>query len=219
MSRTRNYFSGPFLFTEKEKRMNTHVSDIAFTPAVKTQQERFGSRAGYASMEERGGWQDKVTSDLKGFIAERDSIYLATTGSEGYPYIQHRGGEKGFLKVLDEKTLAFADFSGNRQYITIGNVSENNRAFIFLMDYENQRRVKVWGRVRIVEDDASLTAQVASSNDRVERVVVFTVEAWDVNCPKHIPRRYTHEQVQALTEEINRLKEENRLLKQEVVVP
>jgi len=199
--------------------MNTHVSDIAFTPAVKTQQERFGSRAGYASMEERGGWQDKVTSDLKGFIAERDSIYLATTGSEGYPYIQHRGGEKGFLKVLDEKTLAFADFSGNRQYITIGNVSENNRAFIFLMDYENQRRVKVWGRVRIVEDDASLTAQVASSNDRVERVVVFTVEAWDVNCPKHIPRRYTHEQVQALTEEINRLKEENRLLKQEVVVP
>lgn len=203
--------------------MNTPVSDIAFTPAVKAQQERFGSRAGYASMEAKGGWQDKVSADLKGFIAERDSFYMATTGSEGYPYIQHRGGEKGFLKVLDDKTLAFADLSGNRQYITVGNLAENDRAFIFLMDYENQRRVKVWGRARIVEKDSELTAQVANSNDRVERVVVFTVEAWDVNCPKYIPRRYTQEQVQALTqpltEEIKRLQEENRLLKPETVVP
>ena len=130
--------------------MKIPVSDIAFTPAVKSQQERFGSRAGYASMEEKGGWQDKVSSDLKGFIAERDSLYMATTSSEGHPYIQHRGGEKGFLKVLDEKTLAFADFSGNRQYVTLGNLSENNRAFIFLMDYENQRRIKIWGRAEVV---------------------------------------------------------------------
>lgn len=200
--------------------MNTPVSDIAFTPAVKSQQERFGSRAGYASMEEGGGWKEKISKDLEGFIAERDSLYMATTGSEGYPYIQHRGGEKGFLKVLDEKTLAFGDFSGNRQYITLGNLSENNRAFIFLMDYENQRRVKIWGRARVVEDDASLTAQVTDSDyrARTERVIVFTVEAWDVNCPKHIPRRYSEAQVLALTEEINKLKEENNLLKQEAEV-
>lgn len=192
--------------------MKAPVSDIAFTPAVKAQQERFGSRAGYASMEEKGGWQKKVSPDLEGFIAERDSLYLATTSSEGHPYIQHRGGEKGFLKVLDEKTLAFADFSGNRQYITLGNLSENNRAFIFLMDYENQRRVKIWGRAEIVEDDAKLTAQVTSSSykARPERVITFTVEAWDVNCPKHIPRRYTEEQVQMLKDEIKRLKEELR---------
>lgn len=201
--------------------MNSPVSDIAFTPAVKAQQERFGSRAGYASMEEKDGWKDKVSPDLKAFIAERDSLYMATTSSAGHPYIQHRGGEKGFLKVLDEKTLAFADFSGNRQYISLGNLSENNRAFIFLMDYENQRRVKIWGRAGIVEDDASLMGQVVSPGykARPERVITFTVEAWDVNCPKHIPLRFTEEKVRALTlslsEEIKRLKEENRLLKQE----
>ena len=189
--------------------MKKTVSDIAFTPAVKAQQERFGSRAGYANMEERGGWQDKVSPDLESFIAERDSLYMATTSSEGHPYIQHRGGEKGFLKVLDEKTLAFADFTGNRQYITLGNLSENNRAFIFLMDYENQRRVKIWGTAEIVEDDAGLTDQLTSSSykARPERVITFTVEAWDVNCPKHIPRRYTEEQVQSLKDEISRLKE------------
>ena len=135
---------------------------------------------------------------------------MATTSSEGHTYIQHRGGEKGFLKVLDEKTLAFADFSGNRQYVTLGNLSENNRAFIFLMDYENQRRVKIWGRAQVVEGDAELTAQLTSSSykARPERVITFTVEAWDVNCPKHIPRRYTEQQVQTLKDEINRLKEE-----------
>jgi uncharacterized protein len=194
------------------------TSDIAFTPAVKFQQERLGSRAGYAVMEEKGGWAVKVSSDLKDFIAERDSFYLATTGSEGYPYIQHRGGEKGFLKVLDEKKLAFADFPGNRQYITLGNLSENDRAFIFLMDYKNQRRVKIWGRASVVENDEILKAKVYQSKQRVERVIVFTVETWDVNCPKHIPRLYKQEQVQALTEEIKGLKEENRLLKQETAV-
>ncbi len=194
--------------------MKTISSDIAFTPAVKSQQERFGSRMGYARMEEQGGWEDKVTGDLKSFIAERESFYLASTGSEGYPYIQHRGGEKGFLKVLDENTLAFADFSGNRQYITVGNLSENDRAFIFLMDYENQRRVKIWGRAEVVENDADLMAQVTDTADRVERVIVFRVEAWDVNCPKHIPRYHSHEQVQSLNEEINELKKENKLLKQ-----
>ena len=190
--------------------MKKPVSDIAFTSAVKNQQEQFGSRAGYANMEEHGGWKNKISPDLQSFIAERDSFYLATTNSEGQPYIQHRGGDKGFLKVLDEKTLAFADFSGNRQYITLGNLSENNQAFIFFMDYENQRRVKVWGKARIVEDDADLKSQLVNPNysARTERLILFTVEAWDVNCPKHIPQRYTKEQVQALKEEITRLKEE-----------
>lgn len=195
--------------------MKAPISDIAFTPAVKAQQERFGSRAGYISMEKGSGWKDKISQDLGEFIGERESFYLATVGSEGYPYIQHRGGEKGFLKILDEKTLAFADFSGNRQYITVGNLSENDRAFIFLMDYESQRRVKIWGRARVVENDANLLAQMGDSNHRIERVIIFAVEAWDVNCPKHIPRYYTHEQVQSLTKEINTLKEENRLLKKE----
>lgn len=198
--------------------MGNPVSDIAFTPAVKAQQERFGSRAGYASMEQNGGWRETVSQDLKEFIAERDSFYLATTGAEGYPYIQHRGGDKGFLKVIDPNTLAFADYSGNRQYITLGNLSENNRAFIFLMDYENQRRIKVWGKAKVVDNDLSLTAQVTGPNDkaRVERVIVFHVETWDVNCPKHIPRRFTQEQVEALMqplrEEIEKLKEEMRVL-------
>lgn len=196
--------------------MKAPISDIAFTPAVKAQQERFGSRAGYASLEKGSGWKDKISQELEDFIGDRESFYLATTGSEGYPYIQHRGGEKGFLKILDEKTLAFADFSGNRQYITAGNLSENDRAFIFLMDYENQRRVKIWCRAKIVEDNANLLAKMGYSSHRIERVIVFTVEAWDVNCPKHIPRYYTYEQVQSLTEEINRLKEENGLLKEEM---
>ncbi|PIQ96069.1 MAG: pyridoxamine 5'-phosphate oxidase [Nitrospinae bacterium CG11_big_fil_rev_8_21_14_0_20_56_8] len=198
--------------------MQKLISDIAFTPAVKFQQEQFGSRMAYARMEENGGWQDRVSQDLKEYISERDSLYLATTGSEGYPYVQHRGGDKGFLKVLDETTLAFPDFSGNRQYITVGNLSENDRAFIFLMDYENQRRVKIWGRARTVENDAGLMARVAHSNDRTERVIVFTVEAWDANCPQHIPRLYTHERLESLTGEIKRLQEENGRLRQEAAV-
>ncbi|MBI4384429.1 MAG: pyridoxamine 5'-phosphate oxidase family protein [Nitrospinae bacterium] len=198
--------------------MKPPISDIAFTPAVKFQQERLGSREAYASLEEKGGWKDRLSQDLKDFIAERDSFYLATVSSEGYPYIQHRGGEKGFLKALDETTLAFADFSGNRQYITVGNLSGNNRAFIFLMDYENRRRVKIWGRARIVESDPHLMGRVVNSDHLAERVIVFTVEAWDVNCPKHIPRRYPHDHIQSLTEEIKRLQEENRMLRREAPV-
>jgi len=196
--------------------MKTPVSDIAFTPAVKLQQERMGSRTGYASMEENGGWEYKVSENLKHFIAERDSIYLATTGSGGYPYIQHRGGENGFLKVLDENTLAFADLSGNRQYITVGNLSENDRAFIFLMDYENQRRVKIWGRAKAVENDPELLSKLSGKEGRAERAIIFTVEAWDVNCPKHIPRRYSQEQVDLLNAELKRLQEENKALKREM---
>ncbi len=136
--------------------MNRRVSDIAFTPAVKAVQARRGSRDGYARMARKRDWESNVTAELAGFIAERDSFYLATAGADRQPYIQHRGGAKGFLKVLDEHSLGFADFRGNRQYITVGNLSENDKAHIFLMDYANRRRVKIWGRARLVADDSEL---------------------------------------------------------------
>ncbi len=180
--------------------MRRHVSDIAFTPAVKAVQARRGSRDGYARMEQKGGWESTVTAELAGFIAERDSLYLATAGADGQPYIQHRGGAKGFLKVLDDRTLGFADFRGNRQYITFGNLSENDKACIFLMDYANRRRVKIWGRARMVADDAELMARLADAGyaARPEQAILFHLEAWDVNCPQHITRRYTEDHVAAV---------------------
>src|SRR5712692_1427013 len=135
-------------------------SDVAFTPSVKAVQERRGSRSGYRKMEERGGWQTRVTPDLAAFLAERDSAYLATANAAGQPYVQHRGGPKGFIRVLDDRTLAFADYVGNRQYITAGNLAENNRAFLFLMDYAHQRRIKIWGTARVVENDPALMAKL-----------------------------------------------------------
>lgn len=173
------------------------VSDVAFTPAVKAAQEARGSRRGYARMEGKGGWRDRVTPELAAFIAERDSFYLATASAEGRPYIQHRGGPPGFLKVLDDKTLAIADFGGNRQYISVGNLSENDKAFIFLMDYPNQRRIKLWGRARLVEDDPALLGRLTEPGYRArpERALLFEIEAWDVNCPQHITRRYSEAQI------------------------
>jgi predicted pyridoxine 5'-phosphate oxidase superfamily flavin-nucleotide-binding protein len=172
------------------------ASDVAFTPAVKSIQERLGSRRNYARMEQGPGWARTITEDLAGFIAERDSFYLGTASADGQPYIQHRGGKVGFLKVIDEHTLAFADFSGNRQYISMGNLSENDRAFIFLMDYPNRRRVKIWGRAEFVEDDPELLSRLVDSDydARPERALVFHVEAWDVNCPQHITPRFTDEE-------------------------
>ncbi len=168
-----------------------YVSDIAFTPAVKKLQERFGSRKSYAEMERSADWPDRVTGELEAFVADRDSFYLATVNGEGQPYIQHRGGPKGFLQVLDEKRLAFADFKGNRQYITTGNLSESGKAFIFLMDYMGRQRVKLWGRAEVSED-AELVARliVPGYRARAERAIVFTLEAWSANCPQHIPARY-----------------------------
>ncbi len=170
--------------------MSGSTTDIAFTPAVKALQVRHGSRAAYARIEERGGWSATVTADLAAFIAERDSFYLATANAAGQPYIQHRGGPRGFLRVLDERTLAFADFRGNRQYITAGNLAENDRAFIFLMDYAHRQRIKVWGRARVVDDDPVLLAKLAPAGYRAspERAIVFEIEAWDANCPQHIPQ-------------------------------
>ena len=180
------------------------VSDVAFTSAVKDVQSRLGSRHGYANMERGRGWANTITDDLSDFIADRDSFYLGTASTFGQPYIQHRGGPRGFLKVLDDQTLAFADFSGNRQYISVGNLSENNQAFIFLMDYTNQRRVKIWGTAEVVEDDPVLLERLADPEypGRLERAFVFHVEAWDVNCPQHITQRFTREEISAEVEQL-----------------
>jgi len=170
-----------------------YISDIAFSPAVKAEQERRGSRDGYRKMAERGDWANAVTEDLAAFIAERDSFYFATVNAEGQPYIQHRGGPKGFLRVVDAHTLGIADFGGNRQFISLGNLADSGKVCLFLMDYANQRRVKVWARARVVEDDPALIARLADPgyDAAPERALLFAIEAWDVNCPKHITRRYT----------------------------
>ncbi len=173
------------------------ISDIAFTPSAKAAQEKRGSRSAYAKMEQRGGWQDRITPELEAFLAERDSFYLGTATADGQPYIQHRGGPQGVLKVLDEHTLGMADYAGNAQYISVGNLSENNKAFIFLMDYPNRRRIKIWGTAEFVEDDPELLTKVADPDYRArpERVLLIHVKAWDVNCPQHIQRRFTQAEV------------------------
>src|SRR5262244_3671611 len=170
----------------------TYSSDVAFTPSVKAVQARKGSRASYARMEERGGWQTRITPELAGFVEAQTSVFLATASDAGQPYVQHRGGPPGFLKVLDEKTLGFVDFSGNRQYITQGNLADNPKAHLFLIDYAQRARVKVWGEARVVEDAADLIARLMPEGykARPEQVILFTVHAWNANCPQHIPRRF-----------------------------
>ena len=137
--------------------IHSYSSDVAFTPTVKAIQARKGSRDAYAKQEARGGWRTEIDENLAAFLADTNSFYLATATADGQPYIQHRGGPKGFVKILDKNTIAFADYAGNRQYITQGNLSENPRAYIFLMDYAHRRRVKIWGEARVVEDDQALT--------------------------------------------------------------
>ncbi len=184
--------------------MSQFASDVAFTPAVKAIQTEKGSRTGYAKMEERSGWQTTVTPELTAFLSELDMFYLGTSNAEGQPYVQYRGGAPGFLKVIDEKTLGFADFGGNRQYITLGNLSGNSKAFIFLMDYANSRRIKLWGTARVVEDDPDLIQQLQDPEypGRVERAVLFSVEAWDVNCPQHIHKRFSQAMVAPIIEKL-----------------
>jgi len=172
----------------------THIypSDVAFTPTVKAVQTRKGSRKGYARMEEGGSWQTSITPDLASFIEAQTSIFFGTANKEAQPYIQHRGGPAGFLRVLDERTIAFADFAGNRQYITQGNLAENPKAYLFLIDYAHRRRVKIWGEARAVEGDAELTARLMPKDYRArpEQVILFSISAWDTNCPQHIPQRF-----------------------------
>jgi uncharacterized protein len=172
--------------------VHTYASDIAFTASVKAIQTRKGSRRSYKHMEERGSWQTRITPDLARFIEAQTSIFLATANAEGQPYIQHRGGPPGFLKVLDDKTLGLADFVGNRQYITQGNLMDNPKAHLFLIDYAQRQRIKIWGEARIVEDNAELMARLTPEGYRArpEQLILFTVSAWDANCPQHIPQRF-----------------------------
>ena len=204
---------------------NAHAysSDVAFTPTVKEIQARKGSRPNYARVEERGAWQTEITPDLAEFIATQTSAFLATVNAEGQPYIQHRGGPAGFLRVLDETTIAFVDYAGNRQYITQGNLVDNNKAHLFLIDYAHKKRVKIWGEARVVEGDVKLTTNLMPQGykARPEQVIVFTVSAWDSNCPQHIPQRFEaadvaaalaerDERIATLEAEIKELRAANR---------
>ena len=172
-------------------------SDVGFSPTVKAVQARKGSRAGYAQMEDRGGWKTEIDDGLAEFVRAQRSFFLATANAQGQPYIQHRGGPPGFLHVIDARTLAMTDFRGNRQYISQGNLEDNPRAFIFLIDYARKQRVKIWGRARMVEGDDDLAQQLmpAGYKARAEQVLIFDVEAWDANCPEHIPQRFEAEDV------------------------
>jgi predicted pyridoxine 5'-phosphate oxidase superfamily flavin-nucleotide-binding protein len=169
-----------------------YSSDVAFTPAVKAIQTRKGSREAYAHVEASGGWRTDIDENLAAFLAEANSLYFATASADGQPYIQHRGGPKGFIKVVDKNTLAFADYKGNRQYITQGNLSENPRAYIFLMDYAHRRRVKIWGEARVVDDDPALLQSLMPQGykARPEQVILFRISAWDTNCQQHIPQKF-----------------------------
>jgi len=169
-----------------------YSSDVAFTPAVKAIQTRKGSRETYARAEQNGGWRTEVDENLAAFLADTNSFYFATATADGQPYIQHRGGPKGFIKVLDKNTLAFADYSGNRQYITEGNLSENPRAYIFVMDYVHRRRVKIWGEARVVDGDPALTKSLMPQDykARPKQAMLFKISAWDTNCPQHIPQKF-----------------------------
>jgi hypothetical protein len=169
-----------------------YSSDVGFSPTVKATQTRLGSRRAYRQVEENGSWQTGITPDLAAFIATQTSVFLATANAGGQPYIQHRGGPPGFLQVVDDNTIGFADFAGNRQYITLGNLADNPKAYLFLIDYAARRRIKIWGEARVVEDDRELIIRLMPSGykARPERAILFTIAAWDVNCSQHIPQRF-----------------------------
>jgi hypothetical protein len=171
---------------------HVYSSDVAFTPTVKAIQARKGSREAYAHVEERGGWRTEIDADLASRLSDANSIYFATASADGQPYIQHRGGPKGFIRILDKNTIAFADYSGNRQYITQGNLAENAKAYVFIMDYAHRRRVKLWGEARIIEDDPALLQALMPKGYRArpEQAILFRIAAWDTNCPQHIPQKF-----------------------------
>lgn len=186
--------------------MGREFTKIAFTPAVKALQTRYGSRENYARLE-NGSANNTVTPAIAEFITARDSFYMGTVNSNGWPYIQFRGGAQGFLKVLDEYTLGFADFQGNLQYISTGNLSENDRVFLFLMDYAHKRRLKIWGRAAVVEGDLELLKQLVDPEypAKVERAIVIHIAGWDWNCPQHIPIRYSEAEVEAMLAPLQRI--------------
>ncbi|GJM25405.1 MAG: pyridoxamine 5'-phosphate oxidase [Phycisphaerae bacterium] len=182
--------------------MSQPVSDIAFSPSVKSVQEKLGSRKSYARMEQMAGWNGTITSPAAAFIAETDMFFLATVNAENQPYVQRRGGPKGFLKVLNENTLGFADYSGNRQYISVGNLDDNPKACIYMMNFVDGQRIKIWGRAEIVEADDTLRQKLVDPDygAKVERCVLFHVEAWDANCKKYSTPRFTQEEIQPIVQ-------------------
>nr|WP_288933123.1 pyridoxamine 5'-phosphate oxidase family protein [uncultured Allomuricauda sp.] len=202
-----------------KKQKDIFTSDIAFTSTIKALQEHYGSRKAYARMESKRGWANELSPPIIDFVEKRDSFYMGTSNQEGQPYIQHRGGAPGFLKVMDPKTLAFADFSGNQQYISVGNLSENPRSFMFLMDYPSRTRVKIWGEAHVEFKDKALMESLAVDgySANVERAIIFKIKAVDVNCPQHIVQRYTSEEIDQmmtpLKERITELENELNKLK------
>jgi predicted pyridoxine 5'-phosphate oxidase superfamily flavin-nucleotide-binding protein len=193
-------------------------SKRVFTPAAQQAQAERGSAKAYAARVAEG-FPDKITPELAAFIAEQDTVFLATATGDGAPYIQHRGGPKGFIKVIDERTLGFADYRGNRQYITLANLSENDRAFLFMLDPARKQRIKLWGRARVIEDDAALVEKLFDKGykARPERATLFPIEAWDVNCSSHIVSRFTEAEIDhaftAIKQKIAALEDENAQLR------
>jgi len=200
--------------------MGQQFARIAFTPRVQAEQARIGSRAGYARMEQEGRDDSRITVAEAAFIAARDSFYMASVSETGWPYVQHRGGPAGFLKVLDAATLGFADLGGNRQHISVGNLDGDDRVSLFLMDYPNRRRLKLLGRARVVtkQEDPALVARLApeGGSGRAERAVLITVEGFDWNCPQHITPRWTAEELRPLAERLQAAEAEVAVLRAEL---
>ncbi len=202
--------------------MARKFGEIAFTPEVKAVQEQRGSRQTYEKYIAQGPASDTIVPKIATFIEHLEGFYFGTVGSNGYPYIQFRGGPAGFLKVIDEKTLGFADFSGNVQYITVGNLAGNDKAFLFLMDYRHRQRIKIWGRAEVIEGNSEWIerVQVPGYPAKVERAILFHVEATSENCPQHIPIRYSEAEVEAMMAPLRdrvaqleqQLKEQNQTL-------
>ena len=203
--------------------MTDNPADLVFPPSARAAQERLGSRALQARRERPGGFSQTVDERLRAFLARIDSFFIATATVDGQPYVQHRGGPKGFLKVLGPSTLGFADFSGNRQYITVGRLAENPAVCLFLIDYERRARVKVWGRASVVEGDPVLLGRLGDPAyaARTERAILIEIEAWDVNCRQHIPQKLAAEdvaaEIEALRSRIRELETENAVLKQQTI--
>jgi predicted pyridoxine 5'-phosphate oxidase superfamily flavin-nucleotide-binding protein len=195
-----------------------------FTPAAQQAQAERGSSKAYERRIAEG-FPDRVTAELAKFIAEQDTAFLAPATAEGAPYVQHRGGPKGFIKVIDDRTLGFADFAGNKQYITISNLADNDRAYLFLIDFANRQRIKLWGRARVVEHDDALVEKLFDHGYKAkpERAILFTIEAWDVNCSQHIVERFTQGEIAGamagLRERIESLEAENAGLRAERKAP
>jgi len=204
--------------------MTDNFTELAFTDSVKAQQEKYGTRSAYARMEQGGKFRNQLTWQEQAFIKNRDSFYLASVGENAWPYMQFRGGPKGFLKVTGDNTLAFADFRGNGQYISTGNFLDNKKTMLFLMDYPNKKRLKIWAEAEVLDpvDHPELVEQLTPQDYEatVERIIVFKVHAFDWNCPQHITPRYTQEEIkdsqQKLTTRIAELEAENESLRRQV---